>query len=84
MTWLAKFGEWTSVSEGLPTNGTNVILLLGSGEVSGGWYARYGYGSSSFYEGRRGGEPFPNHAVIAWMPMPAAPSTSPEPGPEPS
>lgn len=81
MTWPAKFGEWTTLAEGLPEPGDAVIIELDSGEVSGGWYCRYG--TPCFFEGKRGGYPFRPGSVISWMPMPAAPSASAEHGPMP-
>ncbi len=76
MTWPAVFGEWTSLSEALPSDGQHVILSLRNSEVIGGWYMPYA--GPCFYEGNGSGHPIPLKAIVAWMPMPksAAPSAS--------
>lgn len=57
-----------------------IRLLGGEAEVVGGYY-----GYESFYSGdSRQQFPLYAHEVIAWAPMPAVPSASPERGPEPS
>ncbi len=73
MTWPAKFGEWVSPAEGYPHQASNVILFLKSGEVAGGWYAKYGE-SHHFFDSKVGGYPFKLESVLAWMPMPKGPT----------
>ena len=79
MTWPAKLGEWTTQEEGYPPIGETVILaLVRSGELTSGYYVgeRFGLNQFPFTESGRDGWHFRAQEVLAWMPMPAAPSAS--------
>lgn len=81
MTWPAKFGEWTTMSEGAPMVGEVVILYVtGSEQRTSGRYSGWSFPFNEI----GGGYPFKESEIIAWMPMPDAPSALSSPAPAPS
>lgn len=81
MTWPAKFGEWTTPAEGMPSVAETVILYLSHGvRVSGFHQPSHGFPFQSTGDGY----PLKLSEVIAWMPMPDGPSGESGHDPAPS
>ena len=79
---------WTPPSVGLPPSKGRYILAINTAlgpKSVGGIFWGAGPDLMMWAIGHEEEwSPLRNSEVIAWMPMPAAPSTSPEPGPGPS
>ena len=71
--------NWVFTKDRLPPVDETVIFLLAKKKYSSVYYEGDGHGRYSFRE-TGSGYPLSRREIIAWMPMPAAPSASPERG----